>query len=46
MEEWRVGMNRVYCLTKHGLDRMDRGGVALANHLFGEDETRMRERME
>ena len=45
MEEWRVVLNRVYSLTKHGIDRMDRGGVALANHRFGEDETRMRERM-
>ena len=39
-------LNRVYSLTKHGIDRMDRGGVALANHRFGEDENRMRERME
>ena len=46
MEEWRVVLNRVYSLTQHGIDRMDRGGVALANHRFGEDENRMRERME
>ena len=39
-------LNRVYSLTKHGIDRMDRGGVALANHRYGEDENRMRERME
>ena len=39
-------LNRVYSLTKHGIDRMDRGGVALANHRFGEDENRMRERMD
>ena len=46
MEEWKVVLNRVYSLTKHGIDRMDRGGVALANHRFGEDENRMRERKE
>ena len=46
MEEWRVALNRVYSLTKHGIDRMGGGGVALANHRFGEDENRMRERME
>ena len=46
MEEWRVVLNRVYSLTKHGIDRMNRGGVALANHRFGEDENGMRERME
>ena len=46
MEEWKVVLNRVYSLTKHGIDRMDRGGVALANHRFGEDENGMRERME
>ena len=46
MEEWRVVLNRVYSLTPHGIDRMSRGGVALANHRFGEDENRMRERME
>ena len=45
MEEWRVVLNRVYCQTQHGIDRMGRGGVALANHRFGEDENRMRERM-
>ena len=39
-------LNRVYSLTKHGIDRMDRGGVALADHRFGEDENGMRERME
>ena len=39
-------LNRVYALTKHGIDRMDRGGVAVANHRFGEDENGMRERME
>ena len=39
-------LNRVYSLTKHGIDRMSRGGVALANHRFGEDENRMRERKE
>ena len=44
MEEWRVVLNRVYSLTKHGIDRMDRGGVALADHRYGEDENRMRER--
>ena len=46
MEEWKVVLNRVYSLTKHGIDRMDRGGVALANHRYGEDENRMRERKE
>ena len=46
MEECKVVLNRVYSLTKHGIDRMDRGGVALANHRFGEDENGMRERME
>ena len=46
MEEWRVGVNRVYCHTQHGIDRMGRGGVTLANHRFGEDENGMRERME
>ena len=46
MEEWRVVLNRVYSLTQHGIDRMGRGGVALANHRYGEDENRMRERME
>ena len=45
MEEWRVVLNRVYSHTQHGIDRMGRRGVALANHRFGEDETRMRERM-
>ena len=44
MEEWRVVLNRVYCHTQHGIDRMGRRGVALANHRFGEDENRMRER--
>ena len=39
-------LNRVYSLTKHGIDRMDRGGVALANHRYDEDENRMRERKE
>ena len=39
-------LNRVYCHTQHGIDRMGRRGVALANHRFGEDENRMRERME
>ena len=46
MEEWRVVLNRVYCHTQHGIDRMSGGGVALANHRFGEDENRMRERKE
>lgn len=46
MEEWRVTLNRVYSLTQHGIDRMSRGGVALANQRYGEDENRMRERME
>ena len=46
MEEWKVVLNRVYSLTKHGIDRMDRGGVALANHRYDEDENRMRERKE
>ena len=46
MEEWRVVLNRVYSLTQHGIDRMGRRGVALANHRFGKDENRMRERME
>ena len=46
MEEWRVALNRVYSLTPHGIDRMSRGGVALADHRFGEDENGMRERME
>ena len=45
MEEWRVVLNRMYSLTQHGIDRMSRRGVALANHRFGEDENRMRERM-
>ena len=46
MEDWRVVLNRVYCHTQHGIDRMSGGGVALANHRFGEDENRMRERKE
>ena len=46
MEEWRVVLNRVYSLTQHGIDRMSRRGVTLANHRFGEDENRMRERKE
>ena len=46
MEEWRVGLNRVYSYTQHGIDRMSRRGVALANQRYGEDENRMRERME
>ena len=39
-----MALNRVYCHTQHGIDRMSRGGVALANHRYGEDENRMRER--
>ena len=46
MEEWRVTLNRVYSHIQHGIDRMVRRGVALANHRFGEDENRMRERKE
>ena len=46
MEEWKVVLNRVYSHTQHGIDRMGRRGVALANHRFDEDENRMRERME
>ena len=46
MEEWKVVLNRVYSLTPQRIDRMSRGGVALANHRFGEDENRMRERKE
>ena len=38
-------LNRVYSLTQHGIDRISRGGVALVNHRFGEDENGMRERM-
>ena len=41
-----MGLNRVYSHTQHGIDRMGRGGVTLANHRFDEDENRMRERME
>ena len=40
-----MGLNRVYSYTQHGIDRMSRRGVTLADHRFGEDETRMRERM-
>ena len=39
-------LNRVYSLTQHGIDRMVRGGVTLADHRYGEDENRMRERKE
>ena len=39
-------LNRVYSHTQHGIDRMSRRGVALADHRFGEDENGMRERME
>ena len=39
-------LNRVYSYTQHRIDRMSRGGVALANHRFDEDENRMRERKE
>ena len=39
-------LNRVYSLTKHGIDRMSRRGVAWANQRYGEDENGMRERME
>ena len=46
MEEWRVGLNRVYCHTQHGIGRMSRRGVALANQRYGEDENRMREGIE
>ena len=46
MEEWKVVLNRVYCHTQHGIDRMSRREVTLANHRFGEDENGMRERME
>ena len=45
MEEWKVVLNRVYSHTQHGIDRMSRGGVTLANHRFDEDENGMRERM-
>ena len=41
-----MALNRVYSHTQHGIDRMGRGGVALANHRFDEDENRMRERKE
>ena len=40
-----MALNRVYSHTQHRIDRMSRGGVALANHRFGKDENRMRERM-
>lgn len=46
MEEWRVGLNRVYSHIQHGIDRMVRRGVALGDHRFGEDEKGMRERKE
>ena len=46
MEEWRVVLNRVYSHTPHRIDRMSGVGVALANHRYGEDENRMRERKE
>ena len=39
-------LNRVYSLTKHGIDRMGGGGVTLADHRYGEYENRMRERKE